>query len=247
MSVEEQCRKPPSLVELCIMTAIDNVRFIGYVGGLDFQLLDQILQHCTVEQLMHVEDCTADTDLSPITNKLWKRFYEKQFGYQKMNVVIERMKRNRVTFKWRHLYEAKLKDVEQDEERAADRLKQLYEKEVAKKQNRKTKLCAKVPPGNKRGFWGGPGHNLSGVKSNIMKKAKLDLLKSQEMKNLAAMKRKAVQKSFSISAPKRSILPANVPSTSKATSFRSPPPKKSSISANVPSSSRNTATRQNRT
>ncbi|XP_010525255.1 PREDICTED: elongin-A-like isoform X2 [Tarenaya hassleriana] len=228
--------QPPSLVELCITTAIDNVRFIGYVGGIDFQLLDQILPHCTVEQLMHVEDCTEDTDLSPITNKLWKRFYEKQFGYEKMKIVIERMKQNRVTFKWRHLYEAKLKDVEQDEKRAADRLKQLYDNEVAKKQNRKTKLCAKVPPSGKRSFWAnGPGYNLSNVKSNIMKKAKSDLLKSQEMKNLAAMKRNAVQKSFSINAPKRSSSSTSTPGN--ASSFSSPP-KRSSLSSKAPSTSR---------
>ncbi|MBA0829245.1 hypothetical protein Goarm_013863 [Gossypium armourianum] len=89
-----------------------------------------------------------------------------------MKIVIERMKLKKVSFRWRQLYEAKLKDVQEAENKAIDRLKQLYEKEDARS---------------------GPGYNMSNVKSNIMKKAKIDLMKSQEVKNLAAMKKKAVQ------------------------------------------------------
>jgi hypothetical protein len=45
----------PSLVDLCIKTAIDNVRYLGDVGETDINLLDRILPHCTVDQLMHIE------------------------------------------------------------------------------------------------------------------------------------------------------------------------------------------------
>lgn len=48
----------PSLVDLCIKTAIDNLRYLGDVGETDLDLLDQILPHCTVDQLMHVEKCS---------------------------------------------------------------------------------------------------------------------------------------------------------------------------------------------
>ena len=58
MLLERLSKKPPSLVDLCVRLAIDNVRYIGYVGGVDFQLLEKILQHCTLEQLMHIEDST---------------------------------------------------------------------------------------------------------------------------------------------------------------------------------------------
>ncbi|VVB03156.1 unnamed protein product [Arabis nemorensis] len=258
MLFEGITKQPPSLLDLCVRTAIDNVRYIGYVGGVDFQLLEQILQHCTLEQLKHIEDATDDTDLSPVTDKFWKRFYEKQYGLMNLNAVMEKMKRNKVDFKWRELYEAKLIAVQEAEEEAVDRLKQRYKKEDARKLSRQTKLCSKAPP-SKKPFWGNSvsGYNLSNVKSNIMKKAKLDLYKSQEVKNLTAIKRNTIQKSFSISAPKRTALSASVPSTSRSTyrgeevknltaikgntiqkSFSISAPKRTGLSTNMPSTSR---------
>lgn len=50
--------KIPSLVDLCVTTAIDNLRYLGDVGETDIDLLDRILPHCTLDQLMRVEDCT---------------------------------------------------------------------------------------------------------------------------------------------------------------------------------------------
>ncbi|KAL0711199.1 hypothetical protein Bca4012_018177 [Brassica carinata] len=264
MLIERLSKKPPSLVDLCVRLAIDNVRYIGYVGGVDFQLLEKILQHCTLEQLMHIEDSTPDTDLSPVTNELWKRFYEKQYGAKNLSFVMEKMERSKVNFKWRELYEAKLKVVEEDEKEAVDRLKQRYKNEDARKQSRQTKLCAKTPP-MKKPFWGNSGssYNLSNVKSNIMKKAKLDVLKSQEVKNLTAIKRNTiqkgfrssycgeqvnnltavkrntVQKSFSISAPRRiNSLPGTAPSTSRSGEGNLPPKRINSLVGTAPSTSR---------
>lgn len=48
-------RKAPSLTDLCIRTAIDNVRYLGNLSGIDPELLARILPHCTVDQLMHIE------------------------------------------------------------------------------------------------------------------------------------------------------------------------------------------------
>lgn len=48
----------PSLVDLCINMAIDNIRYLGDVGETDFYFLEQILPHCTKDQLMHVEKST---------------------------------------------------------------------------------------------------------------------------------------------------------------------------------------------
>ncbi|XP_022741474.1 uncharacterized protein LOC111293036 isoform X3 [Durio zibethinus] len=186
MYLEKRCRnianmrKPPSLVDLCVRTAIDNVRYLGDVGETDSHLLERILPHCTVDQLLHVEKSTQGRDLTPVTDKLWKNFYELQFGHQNMTLVIERMKLKKVSFRWRQLYEAKLKDFQEAENKASDRLKQLYKKEDARKQSRQVQLCTKVPPSTKRSFYAGsgPGYNLSDVKSNIMKKAKIDFMKS---------------------------------------------------------------------
>ncbi|XP_022741473.1 uncharacterized protein LOC111293036 isoform X2 [Durio zibethinus] len=227
MYLEKRCRnianmrKPPSLVDLCVRTAIDNVRYLGDVGETDSHLLERILPHCTVDQLLHVEKSTQGRDLTPVTDKLWKNFYELQFGHQNMTLVIERMKLKKVSFRWRQLYEAKLKDFQEAENKASDRLKQLYKKEDARKQSRQVQLCTKVPPSTKRSFYAGsgPGYNLSDVKSNIMKKAKIDFMKSQEVKNLAALKKKAVQSHPSGKAITKSgaLFGKNSASTSKYT------------------------------
>ncbi|XP_052177772.1 uncharacterized protein LOC127791777 [Diospyros lotus] len=209
-------RKVPSLVDLCIQTAVDNVRYIGNVGETDTHLLQCFLPHCTVEQLMHIEDSTEGRDLSPVTDELWKNFYESEFGSKSTNLVIERMKQRKVSFKWRKLYEAKLKDLEKAQQRSFDRIKELYKKENARKQSRQVRICTKVPPSSsKRSFYGGPGGSIANTKSNIMKKAKLEFLNSTEMKNLAAMKKNTLQKSHSISSIRK---PGGVTGTASSTS-----------------------------
>ena len=40
-----------------------------------------------------------------MTNELWKRFYEKQYGAKNLSFVMEKMERSKVSFKWRELYE----------------------------------------------------------------------------------------------------------------------------------------------
>ncbi|GMG98494.1 hypothetical protein Nepgr_000334 [Nepenthes gracilis] len=193
--------KVPALVDLCVQTAIDNVRYIGDVGETDTHLLERILPHCTVEQLMHVENMTEGRDLSPVTNKLWRKFYEAKFGVANVNLVVERMNRHNITYSWRQLYQAKLKVQDQVQKESVERLTQLYKKEDARKQSRQIKICTKVPPATKkRGFCGGFGaeNKFSNAKSNLMKKAKVDYLNSRELQNRVAIKRSASQKSTSV-------------------------------------------------
>ncbi|KAG4935587.1 hypothetical protein JHK82_049880 [Glycine max] len=149
-------RPTPTLVDLCVQKVIHNVRYLGNVGSFDQHLLEQILPHCTADQLMHVEKSTKGRDLSPVTDKLWKKFFEKQFGTNSTDEVIKRMKEKRVSFRWMQLFETKGKEMAQAENEALDRIRQLYKKEDANN---------------------GPRYNVSNVKSNIMKKAKIEFLK----------------------------------------------------------------------
>ncbi|XP_059284139.1 uncharacterized protein LOC132037622 isoform X2 [Lycium ferocissimum] len=192
-------RMVPSLIDLCVQTAVDNVRYLGDVGETDIHLLERILPHCTLEQLIHVENSTEGRDLSQVTNRLWKRFYQIEFGEKSINQVVERMKQRKVTFKWKQLYEAKTKEVEETQQRSFERIKQLYQKEDAKRQSRQVRVCTKVPPSsNKRSFYGsGPGSSFGNTKSSLMKKAKIEFVNSREVKNLAAMKNKGVQRTHS--------------------------------------------------
>ncbi|KAF3324257.1 transcription elongation factor B polypeptide 3 [Carex littledalei] len=192
-------RRPPSLVDLCTNVAIENVRYIGNVSGLDINLLERILPHCNKTQLAHIENCTKGTDLSPVTDKLWKRFYEMEFGVDNANMIIERMNRKQVQFTWKRLYEAKTKEREEAENKISQKLKQSYAESLAEKKSRQTKMTAKIPP-PKRSFWGGNGPSFStNYKSPLMKKAKIELLKSPEIINHKTMKRTLQSSSTSIS------------------------------------------------
>lgn len=207
--------KVPTLVDICVQKLIDNVRYLGNVGYVDQHLLERILPHCTVEQLMHVEKSTKGRDLSPVTDKLWKKFFEKQFGINNTNEVIKRMREKKVSFRWRQLYEAKGKEVARAENEALDRIKQLYKKEDARKQSRQVRTCTKLPPSSKKRFWGDNGANVSNVKSNIMKKAKIEFLRSNEVKNIAAMKKNSIQRSQSSSSIMKNGSISGIGSSSK--------------------------------
>ncbi|CAA7401892.1 unnamed protein product [Spirodela intermedia] len=190
-------RRPPSLVSLCVQSAIDNVRYIGDVGETDIDLLKEILPHCTVDQLAHIEKSTEDRDLSAVTDDLWRIFYERAFGADSVSIVVKRMKQKNVNFKWSKLYEAKCREREEAGKKIAEQLKQRYAEEEKKKQSRQIRVVDKKPPtSNKRMFSGGngPGYNVSGVKGNLMKKAKLEYLKSHEARIHATMRKNASQK-----------------------------------------------------
>ncbi|CAO2814593.1 unnamed protein product [Amaranthus hypochondriacus] len=193
----------PSLVDLCVQVAIDNIRYLGNVGATDSHLLDRILPHCTVDQLMHIENATDERDLSPVTDKLWKKFYGDKFGAKSIEVVMERMRKFKVKYSWRQLYQAKLKDQDEAQKKSLERLAQSFKNENARKQSRQIQICAKVPPSSKkRAFGGGFGESsFSNVKSSIMKKAKIELFKSPEMRNRAAIRKIGVQQQRSNSIP----------------------------------------------
>ncbi|KAJ8458299.1 hypothetical protein OPV22_031225 [Ensete ventricosum] len=184
-------------------TAISNVRYIGDVGEVDLYLLKDILPHCNIDQLTHIENSTEGRDLTPVTDALWKRFYEQQFGVESANTVIKRMKQKKVVFKWRQLFEAKSKEREEAQNKMGEKLKQRYAETQAKKQSRQIQICSKIPPSaGKRSYWGGsgPSSSLSNVKGNLMKKAKLEYLNSHEAKVHALIRRNASQGS-SLSQP----------------------------------------------
>ncbi|KAL3848705.1 hypothetical protein ACJIZ3_010587 [Penstemon smallii] len=216
-------RKVPSLVDLCVRVAVDNVRYIGNVGETENHLLERILPHCTLDQLKHIEDSTENRDLSPITDKLWKEFYKRQFGDDSINILVERMRQKKVMYKWKQLYEAKLKEREKATQESCDRLRKRYLEVNAKKQSRQVQLCTKVPSSSaKRSYSGGVvANNIYNTKSGLMKKAKIEFINSREVKNIAAMKNKAVQRSHSVSSPVKRVTssgPSGLPSSSSSSS-----------------------------
>ncbi|KAH9296425.1 hypothetical protein KI387_040013, partial [Taxus chinensis] len=178
--------RPPSLLELCLQNAIDCIRYLGDVGETESDLLKVILVHCTPEQLKFIEDSTEGRDLSPVTDSIWLKFYERKFGEENANLVKKRMKQKGVCFKWKLLFEAKAEEHEKEQQKtlqkSLNRLKQLYAKADQEKQNKQIQICTKVPPTKRNRNYGGSGSSIdfSNVKGRLMKKAKIEFVASRE-------------------------------------------------------------------
>ncbi|AQK41228.1 hypothetical protein Zm00014a_009357 [Zea mays] len=149
-------RKPLSLVELCVRKAIDNLRYMGSVDGVEMDLLKRILPHCTMEQLTRVENST-EMDLSLVTDPLWRRFYQREFGQEHTSKVIARLKElgQKTPYTWRELFAAKKEKQKEVEDKMLDKFTKKFQAERAEKQSKQIKLCTKVPPSSKRSFFGG--------------------------------------------------------------------------------------------
>ncbi|OEL24881.1 hypothetical protein BAE44_0014099, partial [Dichanthelium oligosanthes] len=172
-------KKPRSLVDLCVQKAIDNLRYLGNVDGIEMRLLKRILPHCTLGQLTRIESRT-EMDLSPVTDPLWRRFYQREFGEEHANQVIKRMKGMPETahYTWKDLFKAKTERQKEVEDRMLERITKKFQAEKAEKLSKQTKLCTKVPPSSKRSFFGGGGPSSlsnSSYKSPILKKARLEV------------------------------------------------------------------------
>lgn len=101
----------PSLLELCIRTACENVAHIGDVGSLPTQFVSRILQSCSgVDQLRHIEVCSKRLDLSQVTDELWRGWFANDFGTTCAEYIMhtgERLGPANSTPKWRRLYDEK--------------------------------------------------------------------------------------------------------------------------------------------
>uniref|UniRef100_A0A0E0QEV1 Elongin-A n=2 Tax=Oryza TaxID=4527 RepID=A0A0E0QEV1_ORYRU len=127
-------RKPISLLELCIRTTMDNLRYVDNVDGVEMDLLQRILPHCKMEDLTRIENNT-EMDLTPVTDKLWKLFYTRQFGEENANQVVKRMSMSGARYKWKDLFDAKTKKQKEYEEKMGQRLAKKYEAAKAGKKH----------------------------------------------------------------------------------------------------------------
>ncbi|KAL5231517.1 hypothetical protein ABZP36_030293 [Zizania latifolia] len=185
-------RKPMSLLELCVLKVSDNLRYVDNVDGIDMALLDRILPHCKLHELTHIESHTK-MDLSPITDKLWKVFYGRQFGEHDLNLATKKMKQSGVRYKWKDLFRVKTERQKEIEDKMVEKLHKKYQAEKAEKQSKQIKICTKVPPSSKRSFFGGIGpSNLSSYKSPMLKKARMEV--NSQAKMQAAIRKNTISR-----------------------------------------------------
>ncbi|KAM0882484.1 hypothetical protein ACQ4PT_032251 [Festuca glaucescens] len=171
-------RKAPSLLDLCVRKAIDNLRRVESVDGVDTPLLRRILPHCDLEQLTRIESHTA-TDLSPVTDVLWKGFYRRQFGEEHTGRVADRMRRAGARYGWKDLFKAKTKQQKEVEDRMVEALTNKCRARNAERQSRAIKRFTKVQPSSscKQSYFGG-GSGMSsgsGYKNPMLKKARMEV------------------------------------------------------------------------
>lgn len=105
---------------------MDNLRYVDNVDGVEMDLLQRILPHCKMEDLTRIENNT-EMDLTPVTDKLWKLFYTRQFGEENANQVVKRMSMSGARYKWKDLFDAKTKKQKEYEEKMGQRLAKKYE------------------------------------------------------------------------------------------------------------------------
>jgi elongin-A len=117
-----------------VRSAIDNLQYLGDVGETDIQLLKRILPHCNAEQLNRIETSTKGRDLSPVTDELWRKCYGRTFGNDAVAMVRERMSNRGIKFKWRQLYQAKVREQEELQKKGVNRLKDLQGAELPERE-----------------------------------------------------------------------------------------------------------------
>uniref|UniRef100_A0ACD5TG33 Uncharacterized protein n=1 Tax=Avena sativa TaxID=4498 RepID=A0ACD5TG33_AVESA len=190
-------KKPPSLLDPSVRTAIDNLRHLTSVDGMDTQLLRQILPHCTLDQLIRIESHTQ-TDLTPVTDVLWKGFYERQFGEEHTGHVLRRMRQSGARFRWKELFMAKTKKQKEIVDQMVEALASKCRARNAEKQSKRTKLVTVLPTpscGKRKGCFGfgpgGGGVSGSSYKSPMMKKARMEVDSRARMQAAAVRRRPA--------------------------------------------------------
>ncbi|XP_054455636.1 elongin A, like [Anoplopoma fimbria] len=71
-----------SLHQQCIRTLQNNINLLYETGGVPFEILEPVLERCTPEQLLHIEEC------NPIyigeTDHLWGRHCQRDFKHSKL-------------------------------------------------------------------------------------------------------------------------------------------------------------------
>ncbi|VVB10907.1 unnamed protein product [Arabis nemorensis] len=98
-----------SLVDLCSVQ-FDNSSLIGNVEFVESHLLEKILPQCSLQELARIED--NKSNLSAITNELWKNFFRRDFG-DHIEIVEERIKLLNMGYVvWRNLYQLRREVVE---------------------------------------------------------------------------------------------------------------------------------------
>ncbi|ESP02637.1 hypothetical protein LOTGIDRAFT_171838 [Lottia gigantea] len=115
-----------SLFSQCIQVLMDNIDAIDYVGGVPYDILKPVLERCSVQQLLRLED--LNPHFVGEDEELWAVHCEKEFKNQEPDEMES----------WREFY---LRSVEEREERLEKLRMNMNKLQAAKPKSRQVQLA----------------------------------------------------------------------------------------------------------
>ncbi|XP_060780902.1 elongin A, like [Neoarius graeffei] len=128
-----------TLYQQCIRTLQNNIDSLYEIGGVPFEILEPVLERCTPEQLLRIEDCNPV--YMGVTDHLWEKHCHRDFR----NAQLEEYE------SWRELY---LRIFEERERKLQELTKSIVSAHSGKPKGRQVKMAfinsAAKPPRNVR-------------------------------------------------------------------------------------------------
>ncbi|KPP61939.1 hypothetical protein Z043_119915 [Scleropages formosus] len=128
-----------TLYQQCIRTLQNNIDLLHEIGGVPFEILEPVLERCTPEQLLRIEDCNPA--YIGLTDHLWERHCQRDFRNEKLEEYES----------WREMY---LRLFEERERKLRRLTKSIVSAHSGKPKGRQVKLAyinsVAKPPRNVR-------------------------------------------------------------------------------------------------
>ncbi|KAK3573629.1 hypothetical protein QTP86_029978 [Hemibagrus guttatus] len=115
-----------SLYQQCIRTLQNNIDSLYEIGGVPFEILEPVLERCTPEQLLRIEECNPA--YMGVTDHLWERHCLRDFR----NAQLEEYE------SWREMY---LRLFEERERRFQELTKSIVSAHSSKPKGRQVKMA----------------------------------------------------------------------------------------------------------
>ncbi|KAJ7074313.1 RNA polymerase II transcription factor SIII subunit A-domain-containing protein [Mycena amicta] len=136
----------PTLVQLCQRVAAVHVDYISGLGDeLSYDLVKPILERCTVDQLLRLEQ--ASPHLERDTPEIWK-----QLCFRTYPTAVERYNRGQLPepVSWREQYFSLVKEEARRIEEAGNKLRRQRQEADDRRKEQEVKFTAQVPQGKRR-------------------------------------------------------------------------------------------------
>ncbi|KAE9409437.1 hypothetical protein BT96DRAFT_872059 [Gymnopus androsaceus JB14] len=150
-------RRVQSLLQICQRVAGNNIESISSLGELPFSLVSPILERCSPEQLLRMED--ASTHLKKDTEELWRSLCARTYP-----TMMERHEDTIETVpdSWRsHFFVLRKAEAKRLEE-VGSRIRSQRREAEERKKEREVKFTDRMPPQKRsRGGWNMPAQPKS--------------------------------------------------------------------------------------